>query len=215
MKIKNKKASLIYKIVLCIIGIISIIMTTGILDGNFNPKVFTMFTTLSNIFCILYFIMDTIHLSINYHSRNTTNIFPAYKYASTIAVVLTFIVALLVLKMGFNFDSFINASFLGVHFIIPLMALGDWILFDKKGYIKKKDPILWLIFPSLYFIIAEVYALIGDGFGVTEGSKYPYFFMDVEKLGFLKVLSTSLLMGVGCLVIGYIFYFIDHIQKKR
>lgn len=215
MKIRNKNASLIYKIILCIIGILSIIMTTGILDGSFNPKVFTMFTTLSNIFCILYFIMDIIHILINYRAKNISNIFPAYKYAATLAVMLTFGVALLVLKMGVNFDSFTNASFLGVHFIIPLMALGDWIIFDKKGYIKKHEPLLWLIFPSLYFIVAEVYALIGEGFGVTEGSKYPYFFMDIEELGFLKVLSTSLLMGVGCLVVGYIFYFIDHVQKKK
>lgn len=215
MRINNKKASIIYKFILCIIGIISLIMTTGILDGNFNIKVFTMFTTLSNIFCILYFIVDLLYLIKNYKKKNVCDIWPVIKYMATISVILTFVVALVVLKMGVSFDSYLNASFLGVHYIIPIMTLIDWILFDKKGNIKKTDPFIWLIFPFIYFMAAELDADLGSGFGAIGDSKYPYYFMDVEQLGIFKVLATSLIMGIGCIIMGYVFYLIDRLQKNK
>lgn len=215
MLINNKKASIIYKLVLCIIGIISLIMTTGILDGNFNIKVFTMFTTLSNLFCILYFSIDIIYLLKNYKKKNVNDICPVIKYMATISVILTFIVAIFVLKMGVSFDSYINTSFLGVHYIIPIMTLLDWILFAKKGCIKKTDPLIWLIFPALYFLAAEIDAFLGTGFGVTGDSKYPYYFMDIEQLGIFKVLTTTLIMAIGCLITGYALYLIDRIQKSK
>lgn len=215
MRISNKKASIIYKFVLCIIGIISLIMTTGILDGNLNIKVFTMFTTLSNIFCVLYFIIDIFYLLKNYKKKNVYDICPVIKYMATISVILTFIVALFILKMGVSFDSYLNASFLGVHYIIPIMALLDWIIFDKKGRMKKTDPFIWLIFPFLYFIVAELDADLSSGFGVIGDSKYPYYFMDVEQLGVIKVLTTSLIMGIGCIITGYVFYLLDRFQKNK
>lgn len=215
MRIKDKKVSIIYKFVLCIIGIISLIMTTGILDGNFNIKVFTMFTTLSNVFCILYFTIDIIYLLKNYKKKKVYDIWPVIKYMATISVVLTFIVALVILKMSVSFDSYLNASFLGVHYIIPIMALLDWILFDKKGRIKKTDPFIWLVFPALYFIVAELDAVFGNGFGVMANSRYPYYFMDVEQSGIFKVLTNCFVMGIGCLIMGYVLYLIDRLQKNK
>ena len=69
----NYKISFLSKITIFVIGLISIIATSGILDNNFNPNTFTMFTTITNSLCTIYFIIEAIYQIKNtfkyYHSQ--------------------------------------------------------------------------------------------------------------------------------------------------
>lgn len=209
-----KKKSIIYKLVLCIIIIFSLISTTGILDGKFVIEIFGMFTTLSNIACLLYFSVDIIYLIKNFDDKEKTKWCPLLKGMFTISITLTFVIAQFVLKMSFSFNSFKEAAFLGLHYIIPIMTLFDWLLFDEKGLIKKYYPLVWLIPPTLYFGVAMISARYGKGLGYFFDSKYPYPFMDIEANGFNKVMITSIIILIGYIFIGYIFYFIDKMLSK-
>jgi len=219
MKINNKMISIIYKAVLCIIGTFSLIATTGILDGNLNLNIFSMFTTLSNLLCVIYFILDIVYLIRNYNKKTLVEWFPLLKGITTMAITLTLIVAHFVLSMSFSFDSFYNMSFLGLHYVIPIMTVLDWILFDKKGFIKVYSPIIWTIAPAAYMIVAYNSAILGNGIGMDSTSNYPYPFMDIDKLGATTVTLNMLFVGVIYLSIGYIYYFIDRLmiikRKKR
>ncbi len=107
-----------------------------------------MFTTLSNLLCVMYFILDIIYLMHNYNKKTLVEWFPLLKGITTMAITLTLIVAHFVLKMSFSFVSFTNMSFLGLHYIVPIMTILDWILFDKKGFIKVYSPIVWTAVPA-------------------------------------------------------------------
>lgn len=215
MKINNKMISIIYKVVLCIVGMFSLIATTGVLDGNLNLNIFSMFTTLSNLLCVIYFILDIIYLIRNYNKKTLVEWFPLLKGITTMAITLTLIVAHFVLKMSFSFDSFYNISFLGLHYIVPVMTILDWILFDRKGFIKVYSPLVWTIAPAAYMIVAYNSALLGNGIGVNGDSKYPYFFMDVDKLGMPTVVLNTLIIAVIYFAVGYIYYFIDRLMIRR
>lgn len=215
MKINNKMISIIYKAVLCIIGMFSLIATTGVLDGNLNLNIFSMFTTLSNLLCVIYFILDIIYLIRNYNKKTLVEWFPLLKGITTMAITLTLIVAHFILKMSFSFDSFSNISFLGLHYIVPIMTILDWILFDKKGFIKVYSPIIWTIAPAAYMIVAFNSAILGSGIGVSADSKYPYYFMDIDKLGMFRVALNTLFTTVIYLGIGYIYYFIDRLMIRK
>lgn len=41
------------------------------------------------------------------------------------------------------------------------MVIGDWLLFDKKGLMKKKDPLLWLAIPYAYLVFALFWGRFG------------------------------------------------------
>ena len=47
--LKNKNLSIGFKVIICIIGIISLILNVGIFTSNPNFKIILMFTSLSNI----------------------------------------------------------------------------------------------------------------------------------------------------------------------
>lgn len=213
MKKKQRRISLIYKLLICIIGLVSIIFTSGALDGEFNARVFTMFTTISNILCIIYFAVDILYMLLNPNEK--TDVYPIFKHMITLSITLTCIIAAGLLDLGFDFNSYTGLSLIGLHYIIPIMVILDWIIFEKKGTMKKYEPFAWLIVPTIYFILAELSARIGNGFGVIVGEKYPYFFLDVDKYGTMMVLLNSLLIGIGCLVVGYLYYFIDKKLKDK
>ena len=207
--------SIIYKVVLCIVGIFSLVASTGVLDGNMNLNIFSMFTTLSNLLCVIYFILDIVYLIHNYNNKNMVEWFPLLKGITTMAITLTLIVAHFVLRMSFSFDSFYNMSFLGLHYIVPFMTILDWILFDNKGLIKVYSPLIWMIAPTVYMIVAYVSAFFGNGIGVNGDSKYPYNFLDIDKLGISKVVLNTLYIGIMFFVIGYIYYFIDKLMSGK
>lgn len=215
MRIYNKKISIIYKVILCIVGIFSLVAVTGFIDGSTDLRILGMFTTLSNLLCVIYFSVDIFYLLIHYKSKAIVEWNPLLKGIVTMAITLTFLVAQFILKMTFSFDSFYNASFLGLHYIVPIMTVFDWILFDKKGYTKLYSPIIWSIFPILYMTICYICVYFGINIGVSSDSRYPYPFMDIDKFGISTVILYDFLMAIIYVSTGYIYCLIDNLMIKK
>ena len=77
----------------------------------------------------------------------------------------------------------------------------DWLLFDEKGRYRWFEPFLWGIFPSAYFVYTMIRARVSS-FRFYNGSPYPYAFMDVDALGWGKVLLIFLGMAAAFLAFG-------------
>ena len=92
------------------------------------------------------------------------------------------------------------------------MTIVDYILFDKKGIYKNIDPILWLIIPLIYFLFIFIRAKLGSE--LSNGSYYPYFFIDINKYGIKTVLKNALLITIAFTILGYIELFIDRLILK-
>lgn len=209
---ENYKISCIFKFLIFIIGLISIIATSGILDNNLNLDIFTMFTTITNVLCTIYFLIEFIYQLKLKKIKNFSHIL---KNTLMMSITLTLLVAHFVLKMRFSFNSFVELSFLGVHYIMPILIIIDWLIFDKKGTIKKYEPIIYLIMPLIYFVISLLAAEFGNGLGCNPPCKYPYPFLDVYTLGIKQVMINCIFIAIGCIVIGYTYFLTDNILKKK
>jgi len=88
-----------------------------------------------------------------------------------------------------------------LHDAIPLFYVLYWIIYMPKGSLRRIDPVLWLIYPLLYF----VYILArGAAFGA-----YPYPFVDVAKLGYREVLYNATMFLGAFFALGVTFTGID------
>ena len=93
-----------------------------------------------------------------------------------------------------------------LHSIIPVLYLMFWIFFVRKQSLQWKDIFQWLIYPLVYL----VYVLIrGAYFGV-----YPYPFVDVEQLGYARVMLNSLGVTAMILLFSLLFVGISKLLRK-
>ncbi len=216
MAINNRIAALIYRIIF-IISVSSGIIASLYQQGHFSLTPFAFFTVQSNFLCllvILYCIYDTIIKMKDSGIRGENYAIPVIKGGATVAISVTFLVFHFILlpfmnDVGDYLQSYNNIS---LHYINPLLFIGDWLLFDKKGVFNIKDPFKWLLIPMAYFIFAMIRAEIGDILPLAE-SRYPYPFIDIDKHGWMVLLYLPLL-GLFFLALGYLMVFIDRITHK-
>ncbi len=99
-----------------------------------------------------------------------------------------------------------------VHYITPLMALADWLLFDPKGRYRWFHPFAWLSLPLAYQLFAVIRAPFITA-PTPSGSRYPYLFIDIDALGWGVVL-WPLGMAAGLVALGYALYGINHLLGR-
>jgi hypothetical protein len=211
MYIRNKALSITYKSLLVVIGLYALSLTLGIYHGEFNRSQLNYFTNLSNIWVVIYFLIDIIYIS----KRPSGAVWqPAVKSAVTMAITVTFLVYHFMLTgEGFDMSGTMRVAMVLTHYVVPVMTIVDWFAFDKKGHMKAYSPLTWTILPLLYFVYAMIASQIGDGIGYS-GSRYPYPFMDVDALGLPRVLLTVGILLLFFIALGYIYYGIDRVCTK-
>lgn len=65
-----------------------------------------------------------------------------------------------------------------LHYVMPLAYIAFWIAWVRKDGLRWYDPLLWLIYPAVYLVAILIRGKM-SGF-------YPYYFIDVAKLGYAK-----------------------------
>ena len=145
------------------------------------------------------------------------------KGAITMSIMLTFIVYNIVLRPQFEASAAgAAAGAIGsmsgeiVHVITPLMVLADYLMFDLKGTYRFGDTLFWCIIPLLYPIYVAIYGACGGRFTSMDGvsSKYPYFFMDVDSIGALRVLGWMFLIIAGFVGLSMLYVVIDRVLGR-
>lgn len=92
------------------------------------------------------------------------------------------------------------ADFL-THDLVPLIYAACWFVFVRKGSVTWKMPLIWLIYPAAYV----VYALIR----ASSTGRYPYPFLDVDRLGSQAVLMNTVALTIAFFVLGVLFVAVD------
>jgi hypothetical protein len=208
MYIKNTTAAAIYRAVLaliCLAGIILNVVNSG------GTNVLLYYTLQSNIAVLLYFSF------VLFLPRKTIS--PTFKGIVMAGITLTFLVYHFILQPTlFQMDASEYAFSLAnvlAHYVVPLMTLADWLLFDEKGRFTKWDPLKWTLLPLAYFAFALIRAQFGVFPGISQGeSRFPYFFIDVDVYGIGRVLLHVLLISVGYVLMDYLFYFTDRLLAR-
>lgn len=215
MFIKNQTAKMFYRVIflfLCEAGII--LQYAGVARMG-NIAIHTCYyTILSNILCFLYFA----YLVIIRPKREN----PIIKGAVTICIALTGLVFHIFLSgnmnaMGGKVGMELFVSNYIVHYVVPIMVFIDYLLFTPKGSFKVFAPLEWSVIPLAYLVFAlvraEVSDLVFNVFGNTT-SRYPYPFMDFDAIGTSKAVTNIVIIGIGYIALGYLFFAFDKLLGK-
>jgi hypothetical protein len=207
MYIKNRIAAMVFRILILAACSGGLALNFFIRQGHFDSESLIYYTNLSNLFCLLYFIPLVARMA---RDGNVT-LLPRLKGAFTLMMTITMLVYHFVL-MGGNVPAYdgtqrwlANAL---LHYAAPAMVILDWILFDPKRVFRVFDPLLWLLIPLLYAIFTLIRAEIGGVMG-GGGSRFPYFFLDVDAIGWGGMLGYVGVFAVVFAVLGYIMFLLD------
>lgn len=209
----KKKLSLLFKLLIVFIASYGILLNSGY-PNSFEPQMFLYYTILSNLICLIYFVVVLCQMIHGIISSNEFIENMRVKGAVIMVITVTMTIYWLVLVpagfvMGEGSTMWAN---LIVHLIVPLLVIFDWLLFNRKGGISKNDPVYWIIIPLCYYL----FTVMGYFLNVTyvDGSHYPYFFIDSELLGWGTVGLNVFFLVIVFLVIGYLVYFTDNMLKR-
>ncbi len=212
--IKNRIAQIVFQTVYCTLAILGIIGSLGYFNQSFNADFYVYYTNLSNYICIgLMFVslIQTIRKANKKDDDGLVSTAPTFKFLCVILIMVTFLVYnILLAKDSSAFDYFTSLSNLLMHLILPIMFILDWILFYKHGKVKWYYPLLSTIMPLVYVIFVLIRGAILNG--ATGTIIYPYFFLDVDKLGWGGFFTWLSILVMFFVLIGYILYFLDNIK---
>src|SRR5436190_1918628 len=153
-------------------------------------RYFSFYTILTNIliaYCATSLWLKQEFLLSNFLAKQTV------LAALTLYIVIVGLVYNLILRKTWNPQGLQLLVDELLHTVIPIVFLFFWLLFVQKNELKWKNILSWLIYPLIYIIL-----ILGRGkiFGF-----YPYPFIDVNKLGFSKVI-----LNCGTLIIVFLVF---------
>ena len=212
--IKNKLTQIIYRTIYIVLGVIGIIGSFGYFKENFNEDFYLYYTNLSNYICfgvILYALIKTIK-SYKTSPEGYCNVLPKFKFMSLIMILVTCLVYNILLAKDYTVaDYFFSISNLILHLILPIMFTLDWVLFTEHRQTKWYYPLLATVMPLIYVVLILIRAaILGNSY---HGLLYPYFFLNVAKIGFGGVIGWVAILVLVFVALGYIIFGLDHIKK--
>lgn len=214
MYIRFKPLAVFWRIILAVIGTVGLLMDIGIFRGTFIPQRFEYFTTLSNVFVVIYFYVLAFW-QISNNDEEKTCIAPWLKGMITLSICVTGLIAHIILNKGVvpSWKEYTALNIL--HYITPFMVVIDWLFFDKKGNYKTFFPFIWCIPAYVYMIYTYISVLVLKiKVGMRVGSDYPYDFLDIAKNGIATTLSLIVVLTLCFIILGYVFLFIDQFPAR-
>lgn len=89
-----------------------------------------------------------------------------------------------------------------LHYVTPILFLIFWWLFVAPAQATWRDALRWAIYPACYL----VFVLVRGAFG----GLYAYPFLDVNQLGYLRVLLNAAGVTLGFFAIAFMLLWLDH-----
>ena len=222
--IKNRTVQLIYQTVYCTLGLVGCIACLGIFD---NIKLirwdfYVHFTNLSNFLCIGVMFAGLIQ-TIKKKEDSYVSAAPLMKFIGMLGILLTFLVFNLMLAGAEGRDPQANwrVSSLSFHVVLPIMYIVDWFLFYERKQCKWYYPIATISFPLLYvlFLLIQAVVLKFDTSilipTTTTPLIYPYFFVNLDTQGVSGVLMWIGILSAAFIAMGFLFFGLDKLKKKK
>jgi hypothetical protein len=192
------------RVLLGLLGLSSIIIEIAVLshEGVFNASnFFSFFTILSNLFAAIFLI----YFGVTNNFSHKTQII---RGAVTLYMLMTGVIFAMLLAGLENVRlTAVPWDNLILHYIMPIVVVGDWVLSPPKKTLPRKVVALWIVFPILYVL----YTLVRG----SMVSWYPYPFLDPSGSSYAQVVGISLVISVFVLITAYALRFYTVVRLKR
>ena len=222
--IKNRTAQLIYQTIYVTLGFVGLVASLGIFDNVsvIRWDFYVHFTNISNFLCIGVMLAGLIQTA-KKKEDGFVSAAPVLKFIGMLGILLTFLVFNIMLAGAEGRDPQANwrVGSLLFHVALPILYIADWFLFYERKKSKWHYPIASIAFPLAYVIFLLIQAVILSFDSsiliptTTTPLIYPYFFVNIETQGVPGVLMWIAILSVAFVAVGYIFYGLDRVGKKK
>ena len=213
---RNMLTQLIFRVVLCVVSAFAVLLSLGIFYIGFNGgnefswNFLKYYTNISNYFVFAVSVIvlaDTVKRIRKGETEGYNRKIRTFKFMTVVMILVTFLVVIFLLDSPLEASYWRNIGNMSYHFLAPLLFILDYILFEKKRSISVFAPLYSLIIPLVYVCYVFILGTIIPDFG------YPYFFLNVNELGYGGVCLWVLgLLGVFT-VLGYILWLWNRFDK--
>ncbi|MGN0822926.1 MAG: Pr6Pr family membrane protein [Candidatus Gallimonas sp.] len=212
--IENRVTQTVFQTVYCVLAAIGFLSSLGCFDARFNGEFYIYYTNLSNDIC-MGAMFATLFQTVGRAKRKEDGCCetaPIFHFLCVIMILVTFLVYnILLAKEKTAVEYFTSLSNLIMHLILPVMFVLNWALFYRHSCLKWYHPLLCLIMPLAYVAFIFVRAAILQG--NAEATKYPYFFLNAENLGWGGVIAWIAVLIAVFVGIAYLLYGADRIKS--
>ena len=222
--IKNRTAQLIFYTIYCTLGLVGSIACLGIFDNisAIRWDFYVHFTNISNFLCIGVMLAALIQTAKKKDDSYVTAA-PLLKFIGMLGILLTFLVFNIMLAGAEGRDPQLNwrIGSLLFHVVLPIMYIADWFLFYERKKCKWYYPVASAAFPLGYIIFLLIQAVILKFDSsiliptTTTPLIYPYFFVNLDTQGVPGVLMWICILAVAFVAVGFAFFGLDKIGKKK
>ena len=219
---RDRTFQLIYQSCYFALSVVAVLGSVGFFAHTFVWSFYIHFTNLSNYFCTAIMLAELIQTA-RKKEDSYVSFHPCLKFVGMLGIFLTFMVFNFLLANQPGRDpakNFVVECVL-MHMVLPVLYIGDWVLFYEHRKVKWYDPIASTLLPIAYlaFIFLHAWAYHFDT-GILNYSGdgpliYPYFFLNPETQGVGGVVKWFFILMAGFMVTGYAFLGIDRILPHR
>lgn len=213
MRVKSWVVSLMWKLALVAFATWGLLDGAGILAGHYDGNFPHMFTNVSNLFAWGYFACVAASLLRSRTTGDGTPFAPVAKYTAMVSLMVTMLIAHFMLFDTLFQGGGVVLHLVILHYVVPLMTLFDWLLFDKKGQMPVWGPFAWMSLVVSYLAVVLVavgiFGLFMGGGTTAAVTSYPYTFLDPAISGVGGVAAFCGAMLVAFVVLGYAIFGID------
>ncbi len=205
--IKNRTAQIVYYAIYITLAVLGVMGSLGYFDRSFNTDFYVFYTNLSNYLCMGFIIYELASRVKNKTDEKISKA-PCFKFMLVIMILVTCLVYNFMLAPSKSAaDYFLSPSNLIMHVILPIMFIVDWFLFYDRKQTKWYYPLLSTVMPLIYVVWIVIRGQIFKG--ATWTTLYPYFFLNVDKIGGMVAVWVIGLV-VAFIGIGYLFMLLDY-----
>lgn len=166
-------------------------------------RFFSYFTVSTNIIVTVMFTSIAFFAASRFGSflsRSTTQS-AITSYISIVGIVYSLFLRNVWAPVGWN-----AVADHALHDVMPILSVLYWLIFAAKGDISWADPIKWLAYPLVYIS----YSLVRGALVAW----YPYWFVDVTRLGYPSALINTGVVFIAFAVVGSIYAAIAKVMSR-
>ena len=166
-------------------------------------RFFSYFTILTNIMVAVCF------SSLSWQQGKAFRFFnkPGVTTAVTVYIVIVGLVYNLILRSLWAPEGLQLLVDNLLHSVTPLLTLIYWFVYTSTKEINWKEPVAWMLYPLFYLI----YVMIRGSFS----DFYPYFFIDVSKLGYSTAFTNAVYVTLAFLFVSYLLIGLGKLRKTQ
>ncbi len=210
----NLIVQMIYRIIMCCVSALGVVLTFGFFyvgkPGDMTWEFLKYYTNISNYFVFAVSVIvlaDNVKRVMAGEKEGYNRKIRTFKFMTTVMILVTFLVYNTLLGNPFHLDYWRKIASHCLHIFAPLMFILDYFLFEEKKCISVYAPLFSVIIPLVY--VAYVFIL---GAAIKD-FEYPYFFLDVNKIGYGGVMIWVVALLAVFTGLGYLLWLYNRTEK--